>query len=264
VALAAVLLLLQDPTASVSGTVRLGHRVPPRRVIRVGADPRAEVLYPKGLESDELLVGRDDGIAAALVTVKDARPVPVPPGGPVNVAFQGFRLLPRVVTIRPREQLILRNGDNTLHNYHVLAYLNKETNVGLPAAGFTVSRKFDVREVGVKAKCDVHPWEISWIHVLDHPFHSSTDSDGRFSIRGLPPGRHTLVVWHERCKPREIEVELRAGETRTLDVDLETHEGPPPFPWLKVGVGGGAVLFLALGGLLLVGRRPRSRGAGVV
>jgi hypothetical protein len=259
VTLVAALLLLQEPTASVSGTVRLGHRVPPRRVIRVGADPRAEVLHPKGLESDELLVGRDDGIAATLVYVKDARPVPAPPGGPVSVAFQGFRLLPRVVTIRPREQLILRNGDNTLHNYHVLAYLNKETNVGLPTAGFTVSRKFDVPEIGMKAKCDVHPWEISWIHAFDHPFFALTDADGRFSIRGLAPGRYTLAVWHERCKPREIEIELRAGEARALDFDLETHEGPPPFPWLKVGVGGGAVIVLGLAGLILLGRRSRPR-----
>lgn len=85
-----------------------------------------------------------------------------------------------------------------------------------------------------------------------------TGPDGRFSIRGLPPGRYTLEVRHERCKPREAEIEIKAGESMSLDLYLETQEGPPPFPWLKVGVGGGAVLLLSLAGLLLIGRRPRT------
>ena len=250
-----LLLLLQDPPATVSGTVRLGHRAPPPRTIKLDREPLAHALYPGGILLDELLVDADNRLAAALVYVKQAAPVPSAPGSPVKRAFQGFRLLPRVVTLRTGQELILTNTDNCLHNYHVLAYLNKETNVGLASPGAVDRRKYPTPEVAMKAKCDVHPWEVSWIHVFDHPFYSLTGTDGRFTIAGLPPGLYTLAVWHERCKPRELEIEVKAGESKTLDLYLETEEGPPPFPWLKVGVGGGAVLVLSLAGFLLMGRR---------
>ncbi len=260
--LAACLILLQEPTAAVSGTVRLGHRAPPPRRIRVHADPRAELVHPDGLLSDALLVDGDGRISAALVYVKAAAPVPAPPGSPVNVAFQGFQILPRVVALRTGQERVMTNRDTTLHNHHVLALENPESNVGLPNPGVTDRRRYDAPELGIKAKCDIHPWEVSWIHVFDHPYYALTGPDGRFSIAGLPPGRHTLAVWHERCKPREFEIEVRAGEGRTLDVDLETEEGPPPFPWTKIGIGGGAVLVVALAlGILLFRRAPAARPA---
>ena len=255
-AFVALMMLLQEPSATVSGTVRLGHRAPPPRRIKVDAEPAATLLHPGGLLSDELLVDADNRLAATLVYVKKAAPVPSTPGSPVKVAFQGFRLLPRVVTLRTGQELILTNMDSSLHNYHVLAYLNKETNVGLPSPGDVDRRRYPIPEIAIKAKCDVHPWESSWIHVFDHPFHSLTGADGRFAIAGLPPGRYTIGVWHERCKPQEKEIELKSGESKTMDLLVETEEGPPPFPWLKVGVGGGAVLVVALGlGFLLMGRR---------
>jgi hypothetical protein len=251
------LLLVQDAPARVTGTVRLGHRAPPPRRIRMEAEPRAHLLHPDGLESDELVVDRDNGLLAALVYVKGGAPAVAAevPANPAKLTFQGFQLRPRVQVLAAGQDLLTTNLDATLHNIHVLAYDNKETNVGLSSAGNRTLRKFREAEVGIKAKCDVHPWETSWVHVFDHPFFSLTGSDGRFSIAGLPPGRYTLEVWHERCKPRELEIEVRAGESKTLDLYLETSEGPPPFPWLKVGVGGGAVLALLLAGLLLMGRR---------
>ncbi len=42
------------------------------------------------------------------------------------------------------------------------------------------------------------------MHVLEHPFFSVSDVEGRFEIRGLPPGDYTLEVLHEsgRIGPR--------------------------------------------------------------
>jgi uncharacterized surface anchored protein len=51
--------------------------------------------------------------------------------------------------------------------------------------------------VPVKVNCDFHPWMKAWHLPLDHPFMAVTDADGKFEIKGLPPGKYTFFVWHE-------------------------------------------------------------------
>lgn len=60
-------------------------------------------------------------------------------------------------------------------------------------------------------KCDIHPWARAWVGVLDHPFFAVTGADGRYGIRGLPPGRYTLEVWHEKYVTERAEVEVAPG-----------------------------------------------------
>ena len=52
-------------------------------------------------------------------------------------------------------------------------------------------------KIPVKIRSDIHPWMSAYHLPLDHPFGTATDTSGRFMIRGLPPGEHTLKVWHE-------------------------------------------------------------------
>lgn len=47
-------------------------------------------------------------------------------------------------------------------------------------------------------KCDVHPrMKAHWL-VTDHPYATTTNSDGEFKFEKLPAGEYTFVVWHER------------------------------------------------------------------
>ena len=38
---------------------------------------------------------------------------------------------------------------------------------------------------------------VGWLVVKDHPYVGVTDEHGRFEMKNLPAGEHTLVVWHE-------------------------------------------------------------------
>jgi hypothetical protein len=43
-----------------------------------------------------------------------------------------------------------------------------------------------------------------------------TGGEGTFEIRGIPPGRYRLLVWHEAFGKIEREVSLVQGEQLTL------------------------------------------------
>jgi hypothetical protein len=90
------------------------------------------------------------------------------------------------------------------------------------------TRKFGSPEIGVKFKCDVHPWMGAWVCVVSHPYYQVTGADGAFEIRMLPPGHYTLEVWHERygngneTKPLTKEVHL--SEKASVDIDFTFEE----------------------------------------
>ena len=58
------------------------------------------------------------------------------------------------------------------------------------------------------------------------PFHALSDHRGKLTIEGLPAGKVTLTLWHERAvrlrdlhpvvPPRKVEVEIAAGKTTDL------------------------------------------------
>jgi len=68
-------------------------------------------------------------------------------------------------------------------------------------------------------KCDVHGWMQAFIRVDPHPFHSVTDSDGRFRIEGLPPGNYTLELWHEKFGT--LARDVRIDDTASTTIEIE-------------------------------------------
>jgi len=49
----------------------------------------------------------------------------------------------------------------------------------------------------IPVKCNQHPWMKSYIGVLKHPFFAVSAEDGSYTIKGVPPGKYTVVAWHE-------------------------------------------------------------------
>lgn len=71
----------------------------------------------------------------------------------------------------------------------------------------------------VEAHCDSHPWSRGWLFAFDHPYFATTARDGSFAIDSVPPGRYTLVVWHERGDIVTTAVTIGAGEMVTADME---------------------------------------------
>jgi len=48
-----------------------------------------------------------------------------------------------------------------------------------------------------KINCDRHLWERAWILASPHDSVAVTDSQGEFTIKKVPAGRHQIRLWHE-------------------------------------------------------------------
>jgi hypothetical protein len=73
--------------------------------------------------------------------------------------------------------------------------------------------------------CDVHPWMKSAVMLFDHPYFTLTDSHGRFTLDGLPPGPRVLHVLHPRAGEVTREVTVLHGAAPELRVTLTLTPG---------------------------------------
>ena len=108
------------------------------------------------------------------------------------------RYHPHVFGVRVGQPVEIMNSDPTLHNIHALPKDNAEFNNGQPIQGMKMTHTFTAKEVMVPFKCDVHGWMNAYVGVVDHPFFAVTDKDGKFVLKGLPPGTYTIEAWHEK------------------------------------------------------------------
>ena len=71
----------------------------------------------------------------------------------------------------------------------------------------------------MKLTCDAHPFMHGYVMVSDHDFVATTDALGRFSITGVPPGKHEIRLWHETLG--EIKKQVTVPPQGELSVTLQ-------------------------------------------
>jgi plastocyanin len=131
---------------------------------------------------------------------------------------------PHVISATVGQAVEIKNSDGTLHNVMCTPQNNSPFNIGT-SQGDAIKRTFKEAEFKVKLRCVMHPWMMAYVHVLDHPFHAVTQSDGTFTLKGLPPGDYELSVMHELsaigATPEMMSVKIAAGETKKVEFVYE-------------------------------------------
>jgi hypothetical protein len=130
---------------------------------------------------------------------------------------------PRVLGVRVGQRLIINNRDQTQHNTHPVPVKNAEWNISQPSNAPPLEWSFPRGEGPFPFKDNQHPWEKAYLGVFNHPFFAVSDQFGNFQINGLPPGKYTVVAWHEKLGEQEIEVTLVPGEHRSLDFTFKAE-----------------------------------------
>ncbi len=178
---------------------------------------------------DSLIVGPAGELRNVFVYVKDdlAGYAFDTPARPVRLEQRGCRFTPHVVGLQAGQTLEIANLDDTLHNVHAITKANDDFNIGA-VRGAVSKRTFATPETMITFRCDVHGWMTAYAGVLRHPYFVVTGADGRFELKGLPPGEYTIAAWHEKFGTRTARVTLAPKETKEIAFTFGgTQENPP-------------------------------------
>jgi plastocyanin len=210
----ALALLLAAGTGALSGKVTLSGLAPKLAPLPVTRDMK---VCGNNKPDESLEVSQGGGVRNAVVWLTD---LPVPKDVKARkekLDQQQCAFVPHVVVAPVGSTVDVINSDRALHNVRAQAGDVKLMNYAMPIPGHVVPTR--LKKDGIfKVSCDVHPWMRAWLVVLPTAAFGVTGEDGKYGIADLPPGRHRIKIWHERLGEREAEVEIRADETTTHDV----------------------------------------------
>jgi plastocyanin len=211
---------------SIAGVVRVEGKLPPPRVIWMGADPVCVSLNRRETRADDIVV-RGGRLANAFVYVEGAALDShsfAPPQTPAVLARRRCRTVPHVLGLQAGQTLRVLNDDPTIHNYSFHPAKNPRRNKAIERRGESFEVRFDEPEPPFPVRCNQHPWERGSVAVMPHPFFAVTDRRGAFDIKGLPPGEYTVHVWHEKLGPLSTKVTVGRGDVKTVNFRVSFAE----------------------------------------
>ena len=205
-----------DPAtvATVKGTVKFDGTAPKASKIDMSQDPGC-----KGTNEAENVVVSGGDLANVFVYVKDGlgnRTFDVPKD-PVVLDQRGCQYHPHVLGVMAGQTVQIKNDDPTTHNIHPTPKDNREWNESQPPASAAIEKNFAREEVMLPVKCNQHPWMKMYISVVKSPFFAVTAKDGKYEIKGLPPGDYTIAFVHEKLGEQDQKVTVAAKDSKTVD-----------------------------------------------
>jgi len=215
----------KEEKGTVTGTVRFSGPMPLKRTYSVNVNQEA---CGTTVEVEEFsLNSQNSGLKDVFISLKGKRDeaVSLPPAESVILDNLNCRIDPPVTAMRVGQFVTLKNSDPFLHSIQFLAKDRFLFDAALPKGATPVKRKID--QTGpILARCAIHPFMQSTIYVTDAAIYAFTDRNGSFQLPPVAPGKYILRVLHRGFKPIEKEVDLQAGQTINLRLDVErTNEG---------------------------------------
>jgi plastocyanin len=164
---------------------------------------------------EKVRVGGNKGLANAVVSAPGVKGAKL---AKAVVDQNGCKFVPHVVVMAPGE-LEIKNSDDILHNIHTYSTANPAINKAQPKFKKTMTEKFEKPEI-IKLTCDVHSWMLGWVAVMPGAA-AVTDGNGMAKLEGVPAGKHKIEVWHETLGKMQKDVEVKAGATTKVSVEMK-------------------------------------------
>ena len=76
-------------------------------------------------------------------------------------------------------------------------------------------------------KCDMHSWMRAYHLAIDHPWGTTTNDKGEFSLTDVPATELEFRVWHEKAGggggflQRSLKIKIESGQTVTRDLEFD-------------------------------------------
>lgn len=171
-----------------------------------GKELLGEIRVSSSLRSTDLIV---------YLANPPALPNPAPPISAImDQRNQTYR--PHVLAIVRGTTVKFVNSDRVAHNVFSLSP-TKSFDLGKIAPSAFGLMTFEKPGV-VEILCGFHSRMLAYIRVMGHPYFAVPDSQGRFVIKGVPPGTYQMRIWHGSLGEISDEVKVTAAETAPVQL----------------------------------------------
>ena len=212
---------------TITGKISFTGAAPEAKKIDTSADAACTSKNPN-LTVEEWVV-KDGKVANTFVYIKEGTLADnskigdyafTAPSSAVVLDQNGCHYKPHVVGVMVNQDISITNSDPTTHNIHFTPTVNSDWNQSQVNGAAALSHKLSHAEVLIPVKCNQHPWMKSYVGVMKSPFFAVSAEDGSFTIKGVPPGKYTVVAWHEggaKGTEKTMEVTVPAKGAATAD-----------------------------------------------
>jgi plastocyanin len=227
---------------TISGVIAYNGAAPEAKKIDTSADAACTSKSPNLTTEDWVI--KDGKLANAYVYIKDGTLAdgtkigdygtwPNMPSA-ATLDQNGCHYQPHVLGVVVNESITIKNSDPTTHNIHFTPKSNPDWNQSQPNGSAPLTHKLARAEVLVPVKCNQHPWMKSYVAVSKHPFFAISAADGSYTISGVPPGKYTVVAWHEggaNGTEQKMEVTVAASGAGKADFAFGAAAMGQPSSW---------------------------------
>jgi plastocyanin len=219
--LTAVLMMAAAPSlmfaaGTISGKVTYTGTPVKQKPIDMSKEPSCAKQHATPVTTETVVTGAGNTLDNVVVYISEGADDANAPAQAVTFTQKGCQYLPHVIALHTAQELQVVNADQTSHNIHPLAKVNREWNKSQPPGSPNISEKFDSPEF-ISVKCNIHPWMHGWFVVLKTNHYSISKDDGAFSLPNLPPGKYKVTAWHEDYGTQEQDVTITGSETKAID-----------------------------------------------
>jgi plastocyanin len=218
----------QSTAGSVSGTVTLAGTAPAAKPINMSAEPYCQKSHTSPVIPPEVVTGDKGALADVVIYVKDGLSADytfTPPSTAMPLDQKGCMYDPHVIAVMTGQNIEVKNEDQTTHNIHPMPKDNREWNKSQPPGAAPIDDSFARAENAIPVKCNVHPWMKSYIFVFKNPYYAVTTKDGKFELKGLPPGTYTIEAWQEKYGTQDLTVTVPAKGNATAAFTFKPGSG---------------------------------------
>lgn len=192
----------------------------------LGARQKSECNHhPEIDHMSDVTIVNEGRVQNAYVYIKsgfDPDSVPAAPQKTITLDQRGCIYTPHVLALRTGQKLEVANSDPTNHNVNIRAPRNNQMgNKNMGRGQAPLEYVFELRELEIPFKCDIHPWMGAVVYVQDHPWFALTDAEGKFTITDVPPGEYVIEVIHERLGKTRARVKVEAGKASGFALNLD-------------------------------------------
>src|SRR5713226_3270588 len=209
-----------DPAtaATIIGVVKFEGTAPKAAMIDMSQDPAC-----KGTNTAENVMASGGHLSNVFVYVKEGlgnRTFNVPKKA-ITLDQSGCKYHPHVLGVLVNQTIKIVNSDPTTHNIHPTPKNNRDWNESQPPQSAPLEKTFAREEIMLPVQCNQHPRMHMFVNVTKSPFFAVTGPDGKFEIKGLPPGDYTIAFVHEKLGEQDVKVTLAAKDAKSVDATFK-------------------------------------------